>query len=61
MTPFRSVARVVQTILGSKEPSRVENWCPMTILALLERRRGLWYPVGWWQSWYDRVSPVLAY
>ena len=48
--------RLVQLILGSSERSTAGKWCSMSHLASLARRRGPWYPVGWRQSLYDRVS-----
>ena len=53
--------RVVQSILGSREVVTAENWCPIPNLTSLVRRYGPWCPVGWWRSWYDRVSRVPAY
>ena len=45
--------------LGNRH-STAGNWCPTSHLASLARRRGPWYPVGWWRSVHDSVSPVLA-
>ena len=52
---------MVQSVLGSREIVTAENWCPMPHLTTLVRRHGPWYPVGRWQSWYDRVSRVPTY
>ena len=52
---------MVQSIFGSRGVVIAGNWYPTSHLASLARRRGPWYPMGWWRSVYDRVSRVLAY
>ena len=62
MTNFRrTVAYTVQLAPGSRERSTTEIWCPISHLTTLARRHGPWYPMGRWQSWYDRVSRVPTY
>ena len=62
MTLFRAHGRVSGPISlwNHESHSTTGNWCPTSHVVSLARRRGPWYPMGWWRSMPDRVSRVLV-